>query len=81
MCLFLKQKFGLTDFCFVSGPVQQGEAGLQVLPPAPAPQGSAPHQRPEPPRTQECASTADAAADPTRTDSHCGKLYIQRPLW
>jgi hypothetical protein len=59
---------------FFAGAVQQGEASLQVLPPAPAPQGPATHQRQEPSGTQECASTTDATADTSRTDSYRGKL-------
>jgi hypothetical protein len=59
--------------------VQQGEARLQVLPPAPAPQGPATHQRKEPPRTQECSSTTDATANTTRTDSYRSKLLQMLP--
>ena len=40
-------------FTCVSGSLQQGQAAVQVLPPAAAPQGPATHQRQEPPRPQE----------------------------
>ena len=33
--------------------MQQGQAAVQVLPPAAAPQGPATHQRQEPPRAEE----------------------------
>ena len=44
----------VTSFPFsVSGSLQQGQAAVQVLPPAAAPQGPATHQRQEPPRAEE----------------------------
>lgn len=50
---------------FPPGPVQPREAALQVLPPAPAPEGPAADQRPQPPGPQERPPAADPSAAAT----------------
>jgi len=44
---------------------------VQVFSPAPTPEGPAPYQRAQPPRSQECTCPADAAATDSWSNSGC----------
>ena len=61
---------------FFLGPLQPGQAPLQILPPSAASEGPAPHQRAEPPRPKERGPPAvrpRRAAAASRTDAVGGE--------